>query len=72
LQLKREVDLLRQELSDKQKELSDLKEGVKVAMQGSSLTDQGENKHYANLLENQSRELCRIRRLLDEHEKRER
>jgi hypothetical protein len=32
LQLKREVELLRQELSDKHKELTDMKEGVKVAM----------------------------------------
>jgi len=30
--LKRETDLLRGELADKDKELEDLKEGVKVAM----------------------------------------
>ena len=31
----------------------------------------GQGSHFSNLLETQSTELCRLRQLLDEHEKRE-
>jgi len=42
-------------------------------MQGNPKGDgNNSNQHFASLLENQSKEMCRLRRLLDEHEKRER
>ena len=43
-----------------------MKEGIKRAMQ-----QDGQGNHFSNLLESQSTELCRLRQLLDEHEKRE-
>ena len=69
LQLKKEVEILRAENTHKARELDDLKSGIKHAMQRDNSHTQS---HFSNLLENQSQELCRLRRLIEEHEKRER
>lgn len=63
----KELDLLREENLRKDKELSDLRTGIKIAMQGPNQA----SSHLQNLLEQQSQELCRLRRLAEEYEKRE-
>jgi len=47
-----------------------MKEGIKQAMQQD--TGLGQSSHFGNLLETQSKELCRMRRLIEEYDKRER
>lgn len=58
---------MRSENRTKTDEIANLKEGIKHAMQ----TDNG-SSHFGNLLENQSREVCRLKKMLEEHERRER
>ena len=54
---------------NKEKEIEQMRQGIKQAMQQSHGGQGG--SHFSNLLETQSQELCRMRRLLEEHEKRE-
>ena len=67
--LKHEVEVLRSENRAKTDEIQNLKEGIKQAMQQDSGTM---SSHFGNLLENQSREVCRLKKMLEEHERRER
>ena len=39
---------------------------------GGSHNAQGAANHFSNILETQSRELCKLRRLVEEHQRRER
>jgi len=50
-----------------------LREGIKKAMQAQNGANsaQGANQ-FSNILETQSLELCKLRRLLEEHQRRER
>jgi len=67
--LKHEVDVLRSENRTKTDEIVNLKEGIKHAMQQDNGTM---SNHFGNLLENQSKEVCRLKKMLEEHERRER
>lgn len=69
LMLKHEVDVLRSENRTKTDEIVNLKEGIKHAMQQDNGTM---SNHFGNLLENQSKEVCRLKKMLEEHERRER
>lgn len=69
IMLKHEVEVLRSENRAKTEEIVSLKEGIKQAMQQDSGTM---SNHFGNLLENQSKEVCRLKKMLEEHERRER
>ena len=49
-----------------------LREGIKRAMQASPGTNSQDPNHFSNILETQSQELCKLRKLVDEHQRRER
>lgn len=68
--LRNEVEVLRQENRAKTDEIVCLKDGIKQAMQQDNRGNF--SSHFGNLLENQSKEVCRLKKLLEEHEKRER
>lgn len=67
--MKHEVEVLRSENKAKTEEIGSLKEGIKQAMQQDNGTM---SNHFGNLLENQSKEVCRLKKMLEEHERRER
>lgn len=69
IQLKHEIEVLRSENRAKTEEIGSLKEGIKQAMQQDNGTM---SNHFGNLLENQSKEVCRLKKMLEEHERRER
>lgn len=52
-------------------ELAQLREGIKQVMQ-TDASGAPQSAHFAKILEAQSNELCKLRRLLDEHQLRER
>ena len=55
-------------MTSRQKELADIKQNLSFAIQGQS---QHQQNHFTNLLENQSKELVRMKRLIEEYDKRE-
>ena len=64
---------MRAEGQSQQKELFQLREGIKQAMQAESGPSQAASaNHFSNILETQSQELCKLRRLVEEHQRRER
>jgi chaperonin cofactor prefoldin len=67
--LRHEVDVLRSENRAKTDEIANLKEGIKQAMQQDNGTL---SSHFGNLLENQTREVCRLKKIIEEYERRER
>jgi hypothetical protein len=67
IKLRHEVDALRSENRAKTDEVSALKEGIKHAMQQDT-----SSSHFSYLLENQSREVCRLQKMVEEYERRER
>ena len=67
LALRKEAELLREEVALKHGELSALKANLALAAQ----TAGGQAGHFAALLESQSREAVRLKRVLEECERRE-
>ena len=71
---------MRIENQSKDDELIQLREGIKRAMQASNTTNSqaasssssSSTNHFSSILESQSIELCKLRRLLEEHQRRER
>ena len=68
---------MRIENQSKDDELIQLREGIKRAMQASSgnsggPTSTSSSNHFSSILESQSVEVCKLRRLLEEHQRRER
>ena len=62
---------MRSENQSQHDELVQLREGIKRAMQDGG-TSQEPSQHFSNILETQSHELCKLRRLVEEHQRRER
>lgn len=60
---------MRTESKSQAVELKHLQDGIKRAMQAGG--GPGSN-HFSNILETQSQELCKLRRTLEEHQRRER
>lgn len=61
--------MLREELVHKQNELNDLKANLSLAIQSTSIGSQA--NHFTTLLESQSKEIVRMKRILEEYERRE-
>lgn len=62
MDLKRENEFLREEVAQKSKEFSNLKNNLAMAIQTSG--NPNSQSHLTNLLENQSRELVRLTRMI--------
>ena len=66
---------MRTENQSKDDELVQLREGIKRAMQSQTnpnSSSQSSANHFSSILESQSLELCKLRRLIEEHTRRER
>ena len=63
-----EIEQLRRQNQRLQDELTGLKEGIKKAIQNS---DKNQSNHFTSLLESQSQELTKLKRLIDEYNRRE-
>lgn len=70
MELKGENEFLREEISQKQKEFQNLKNNLAMAIQTSPSPSNVQN-HLTNLLENQSQEVVRMSRLVQEFERKE-
>ena len=69
MDLKRENEFLREEITQKQKEIVTLKNNIAMAI--STSASPNAQSHLTNLLENQSKENVRLNRLIQEYEKKE-
>ena len=63
-----EIEQLRRQNQRLQDELTGLKEGIKKAIQNN---DKNQSNHFTSLLESQSKELTKLKRLIDEYNRRE-
>ncbi len=70
MELKGENEFLREEISQKQKEFQNLKNNLAMAIQ-TSPSPSNVQSHLTNLLENQSQEVVRMTRLVQEFERKE-
>lgn len=70
MELKGENEFLREEISQKQKEFQNLKNNLAMAIQ-TSPSSSNVQSHLTNLLENQSQEVVRMSRLVQEFERKE-
>ena len=69
LDLKRENEFLREEMTQKQKEITGFKNNIAMAIQTSASSNA--QSHLTNLLENQSKDNVRLNRLIQEYERKE-
>mmetsp|Transcript_696 Transcript_696/g.757 ORF Transcript_696/g.757 Transcript_696/m.757 type:complete len:132 (+) Transcript_696:43-438(+) len=68
IDLKNENEVLRDELVVRNKEMTEMKTNLSMSLQVAGSSSQS---HLGNVLENQSQQLVRMRRLVEEFEKRE-
>eukprot|EP00347_Sterkiella_histriomuscorum_P018962 403343492 len=69
IEYKRECDFLREEIAQKVNELGDLKNNLSLSIQQTNAGNAA--NHFTNLLESQSKEIVRMKRVIEEFEKRE-